>query len=444
MVDEIIELLSNPEGMDFSVVVVAITFLALTGAFGLRPSRLRGHEIALSIGCALIFGVVFLACELLLEDGVGYWLNIELTLAAALLFTFAFTAGSPSESIALIVSCVFSIMIMRSAITSAYWLLGDSNTLFGDVFGSVYQFLLYACAGLIGIFFLYYPVRPTTLMPRSSRYLLLAIPLCTVVISQSQILLGTTTAGEATETECLFNLISLVSILASYYLTCQVTRAYAQLMEEQQVNQRLELSLDHVQRSGAIVEQVRQDKHEMKNMFLYMQALYNDGRYDELGDFLNRQMPQHFDELSEFHTGNNTLDYLLTQKASEARQVGAQVCFEVLVPADLDISDRDLCGLLGNLLDNAIDASRKEAEAGHDAEVRLSIQAKRGFLIVQTKNRCSKDVLAANPRLHTTKKNAGEHGIGLKVVRSLVREHNGSFKTSMEDDSFVATALLAL
>ena len=444
MLSEIIEQLSNPEGMDYSVVVVAITFLALVGAFGVRSPRFKGREIVLSIGCALIFGVIFLALELVLESGVGYWMNIWLTLAAAILFSLAFVDGSPSESLALIVSCVFSIIIMRSTLTAAYWYFGSSITLFGDHLSTVFQVMLYVCAALVGIFYLSYPVRPSALMPRSSRYLLLAIPTCTVIISQSQIALGTMTAGETTQTECLFDLVSLVSILTSYYLTCQVTHAYAQFLDEQQINQRLELSLDHVQRSGAIVEQVRRDKHEMKNMFLYMQALCNDGRYDELSDFLNRQMPQHFDELTEFHTGNNTLDYLLTQKASEARQAGAQVCFDVLVPAEMDISDRDLCGLLGNLLDNAIDASRKEVEAGRDAEVRLSIQAMRGFLFVQTKNRCSQDVLQRNPHLQTTKANAAEHGIGIKVVKSLVHDHDGSFKTTMEDGNFVATALLAL
>lgn len=304
--------------------------------------------------------------------------------------------------------------------------------------------VLYVCTALLGLFYLKLTMSPTTAMPRSLQCLLFAIPTFTVLVSQAQMLLGIITTGEATALECLYNLISLTGVIGSYCLTCMTTRAYDQLLDERTVTQQLELQLDHVQRSSAIVEQVRKDKHELKNNYLYMQALLDGNRIDELREFLDVTMPRHFDDLTEFHTGNSTLDYLLEEKASEVRDAGARAMFKVVVPADLEIDDRDLCGLLGNLLDNAIDASRTETEAGNDAEVQLVMQMQNGMLLVQVKNRCAHDVMERNPHLRTTKKNASEHGVGLKVVRSIVTKYNGTFDAHMDGDDFVATAMLAL
>lgn len=119
MLNEIIELLSNPEGMIYSVAVIAITFYALTGSFGVRLPTLKGHAVMLVLARTLVFALVFLALELLL-DGVGYWQNIATTLIAAGIFALLFIDGNIPQRFALIISCVFSIMIMRSTITSAY------------------------------------------------------------------------------------------------------------------------------------------------------------------------------------------------------------------------------------------------------------------------------------------------------------------------------------
>ena len=432
------------EGMPFSIVLVVASCLAVIGAFGMRGHKLDGYQVPLVLAWTALFALVYIVLWFALADGVSYTTNLVLSLGFIASFAILFADGSLSERLALVISCLLSIMITRSLVTSVFWLIEGGLVPSGEPITYAYYVALYLFPLLVALFYLKFPVRPAAGMPATSRYLLLAIPVCMAIISQAQILLNNSGTLNITSGDLLFQALALVAMLASYYLTCMVTRAYDQLMEEQQVSQRLELSLDHVQRSSAIVDQVRHDKHELKNNYLYMSALLAEGRLDELTQFLDVEMVEHFDELTEFHTGNEMLDYLLAQKASEARKTGARVYFEVIVPADLGLSDRDLCGLLGNLLDNAIDASRAEAEAGNEAEVRLTMRTVRSYLSIQVQNRSSKDVLKANPRLRTTKSNASEHGIGLKVVRTIVAEHGGSFETAMEGNNFVATALLEL
>lgn len=447
MAAQVLTALGDVLALPYSSVNVAVTLCALVGAFGVHGRRFRDAGVLLAIAWSAGFFLVYQLLERVLADGVGYDLNLVLSLVATVSFSLAFVAGSLSERLALLTPCLFSVMGVRSMVTILFALFADELAWLGDASTLAFYVVLYAVQALLALLFLRFPVRPATELPASARWLLMAIPASMAVITQAQFMFYTSYEASLTWQSFFFQLLSIVAMVGSYYLTCLVTRAYDELIEARSVSQALELTLDHVRRSGAIVEQVRQDKHEMKNMFLYMQALLAEGRTDELADFLNRQMPRHFDELTEFHTGNDMLDYLLTQKASEAREAGARVCFDVVVPADLaamGISDRDLCGLLGNLLDNAVDACRGEVLAGRDAEVRLQMRVTRGYLLVEVRNRCGLNVLALNPHLRTTKERAGEHGIGLKVVRSIVSDHDGSFQTEMENGSFVATALLGL
>ncbi len=132
------------------------------------------------------------------------------------------------------------------------------------------------------------------------------------------------------------------------------------------------------------------------------------------------------------------LDLLLTQKVSEARQQGIHVVTCISLPASIEFSGEDLCGLLMNLLDNAIDASKKET-AG---DILISLHVIKAYLQIEVRNRVSQGILPGNPNLDTTKANAAQHGIGLKVVRSIVKKHNGMLDFQEKDGYFCVTALL--
>ena len=86
---------------------------------------------------------------------------------------------------------------------------------------------------------------------------------------------------------CAFNL-SLV-----YYLSCLI-----QIFDPSHgfmLNQRQALQLEHLERSAALVEQLRRDKHEMKNLFFYLQAELQLKKYDDLETFVEHNLSQRYD-----------------------------------------------------------------------------------------------------------------------------------------------------
>ncbi|HJA28998.1 MAG TPA: GHKL domain-containing protein [Candidatus Olsenella pullicola] len=420
-----------------STAMFAVTAVAL--AFGLGVRRLPLGRVPLLFACVVTYSACALAVEATSSPSLGYLVSLGLLFGASATFALVFVCGPVLVRLVTVVSCVFSMIAARSVITNVFSLY--LNELFpgSDVATLAFFVSLYgACAGL-AVFFVRFPLRPAALLPAPYWAALLAVPVATAVLQQAQTLFYVQDAA-ASPAPSLIPLLALISIVSSYAMTHVISGAYDSLMEQNAVNQQLALTLDHVRRSATIAEQVRRDKHEMKNILFYLQSLARAGLHDELEDFLEVEVSEHFAKLEEFHTGNELLDYLLTQKVGEAREAGIKTCFDVVVPAGLSIEGRDLCGLLSNLLDNAVEASAAEK----DPEIRLTMRASRGYLSIMVSNRCSTDVMRTNPHLHTTKGNAAEHGIGLRVVRSIAKKYEGSFSTEMVDGKFVATALLGL
>lgn len=217
-------------------------------------------------------------------------------------------------------------------------------------------------------------------------------------------------------------------------------RAYEKYSESSSIAQRMALQLDHVERSAAMIEQIRSDRHELKNIFFYLNSLSEAGKYDEIREFCEDHLTHRYDRLEEFNTGNEILDYLLTQKVSEAREANIHVMADVLLPPALPIVDIDLCSLLMNLLDNAIDASKKE-ERG---DIQILMNIKKNYLSLTVRNKSSQDILKNNPSLRTSKDDFANHGIGTRVIRSICKKYNGMVDYRMENGYFVADVMLEL
>ena len=144
--------------------------------------------------------------------------------------------------------------------------------------------------------------------------------------------------------------------------------------------------------------------------------------------------------LSEISSGNLLMDYILTRKIQEAHKLNMKTYVEVLVPENLPISDDDLCTILLNLLDNAIEASSLE----ENPDIQIMMKCNGDYLVIRILNKTSSDILKENPSLSTTKEDKDFHGQGLNIVRNTVQKNNGIFRYVMEGDYFCVTVMIPL
>lgn len=184
--------------------------------------------------------------------------------------------------------------------------------------------------------------------------------------------------------------------------------------------------------SGA--EEIGILKHDMKKYFFVLHTYISNGQIEESKKYLE-ELRGSSDEIpiGEYHS----LQAILKNRKMICEKEG--ICFQYSVLGNWEkIDTMDLCVLSWNMLDNAVEAERKESEK----EIQFEISNYRGYLKLECRNRIQRSVLEENPNLITSKKDKNNHGLGLASVRKMVEKYNGMQKITEEEGFFIISAYL--
>ncbi len=111
-------------------------------------------------------------------------------------------------------------------------------------------------------------------------------------------------------------------------------------------------------------------------------------------------------------------------------------------PQRTNIRSVDLCAILGNLLDNAIEAARQVPDRS-GRTVTLTIRRIHQMLVIKVENTFAAAPIQENGGLKTTKTGGGLHGWGLKSARTAAEKYDGTVQTSVSGEVFRAVATLS-
>lgn len=192
--------------------------------------------------------------------------------------------------------------------------------------------------------------------------------------------------------------------------------------------------------STEAAEQINQACHDIKNQLLAFRGKESspeqEGYFRELEITINKYK-------AVYHTGNGVLDGLLYEKGKRAQETGTQLlCF-----ADgtllVQMSPVDLCTLVGNLLDNALEACAKTENAA-DRSVLLKVTEFREYVLLRCENSNAEQLMHVGQEFLSTKMDGNQHGYGLKGIRHVVEEYGGDMTIDSESGRFVVSILLPL
>lgn len=383
--------------------------------------------------CLLIF--FFLSLTSLFENFIIYICFMGI---GALLYTILFIRGKLPTVLTLLISFLFCIYSIKGITTQIIWLIFPDNYSTTEC-QLLYYALFYLSVLLCSTFYQKTPLHFSDGIPWKYWAIIILTTIILSVLSQLYIS-SQRSYYSATPMTLIFLLFIFLAILATYYLSHLITNSYESLIESQKIKQRLELQLDYLDRSSMMIEQLRRDKHEMKNVYFYLNSLIKTNKLQELEEFIDQKLMRRYRQLEVISTGNTFIDYLLTQKINEAHEHHIHTMTDILIPEDLSIDSDDLCGLLLNLFDNAIDASKKEPHG----DIQIYMKLYKNYLSIKIRNKSTTDVLKNNPHLFTTKNDSQNHGIGLRVIQSIVKKYNGILNISMNSGYFVVDILMEL
>ncbi len=200
----------------------------------------------------------------------------------------------------------------------------------------------------------------------------------------------------------------------------------------------MEKHCDEVQ---TIYQQMRTMRHDYKNHLQVMKAYLDLGEYDKLSAYISHLNQEVSDIDKIIKTGNVMLDAILNSKLSIAHTKNIEVNTKVLLPPTLSISDYDLCTILGNLLDNAIEACESQGE-GQVRFLRIYIGLLKEQLYISVTNSYETIIQKKNGKLQSNKD--AHRGFGLMSIDSIVKRNKGYVNRQYDESIFATEILLPL
>ncbi len=140
-------------------------------------------------------------------------------------------------------------------------------------------------------------------------------------------------------------------------------------------------------------------------------------------------------------TGDEAIDYLISSKIALAGSQNIRVNTNIEFPRHTNIRSADLVAIIGNLLDNSM-----EAAGGAEGSLRfinLTIRRINAMLVIKVENGCSAAPAVADGELQTSKTEKALHGWGLKSVRTAAERYDGTIETEYNDHTFRAVVTLS-
>lgn len=224
-------------------------------------------------------------------------------------------------------------------------------------------------------------------------------------------------------TTCLFTTLSITFLLSLF------AREHCQVQKQQLLIYEMKLSETTYAQMQETAVQMREIKHELSNFFIYAQQLLKNEDYNTLKEHLDTVLNSNLPLVEAISTNNSVVNSIVNQKNAFARSLNIHTDFHVVLPDQLSIDNLTLCTLLGNLLNNAIEACQTQ----ENAFIHLNIHPIKNYLCFQIENSVTHDILKKNPHLLTTKNDADYHGYGLRIIKQITEKYNGILHYEMKN-----------
>lgn len=207
---------------------------------------------------------------------------------------------------------------------------------------------------------------------------------------------------------------------------------YERLQQQERLAALRELYYQNLRREQ---NQVRTLRHDLRNHLAALQGLLEEGQAAKALDYVNQLEGSPAFAGSRRLCGHEAANAVLSAKLEEMERLGLIADVQISLPEKLSISDVDLCALLGNALDNAMEASVKT----RDKQITLRCRVEKGVLMLKVTN-----VLTGGEtkELHSTKADSAQHGFGLPGMREIAGRYGGSLEAGPREGRFELLACL--
>ncbi len=231
-------------------------------------------------------------------------------------------------------------------------------------------------------------------------------------------------------------LLCSVQVVAEFVRNVMLRQRQVQAMKSSSQTVR-----EEYEQAQETIRQTALFRHEWKNHVAVLHLLAQKQDQDGIRAYLDR-LDGALEQLSpQSYTANPMVNTILQRFAAQAQKQHIAFHASAILPETIRIEDEDLCGLLFNLLDNALEAAAK-AEHG---DIFCSLQIRLQYLAIRCENTYNGDLcIDQDGQLLTTKGDASNHGFGLMKMRAIAEKYGSVLDISYDGNRFTVMTALKL
>lgn len=229
--------------------------------------------------------------------------------------------------------------------------------------------------------------------------------------------------------------IFLCSVISFLIYEILSANAEKELQYRQQL-QILNLSAHHQEELKGVYSQLVAHQHDLKHEIQAIEQLLETNHTHE-----GKQLLQEMKDMAvtcEFTTGNLAVDALLTAKKGVMAQKNIEFEYSLHSLTSCPLNSVQLCAVIGNLLDNAIEAIERRSEQDCGKTIRLTFERARNVMCITCENPMNPSTIRKIDDIYVSSKNDRNHGYGLSSIRSIVESSGGECCFTIKDNRFIA------
>jgi len=185
-------------------------------------------------------------------------------------------------------------------------------------------------------------------------------------------------------------------------------------------------------------EELRKFRHDVKNHMLALNSMCTSEDNSQIKKYLSQLTNEVSSKKPVEYTGNRELDAVIAPFVLEAESKNIKVQFKGRVSDNVAIDMFDMCTIISNLLNNAIEACEKIQEDKRIIEFEIAGYNSQIFISVSN-SYDMESIINQKQKFITTKEDKQNHGIGLENVSRTVKKYDGDMRISQENERFIVT-----
>jgi len=191
--------------------------------------------------------------------------------------------------------------------------------------------------------------------------------------------------------------------------------------------------------------QVKKVRHDLLSHLITLDGYLGRNQYHEAVKYIHKLNEELDFDKRGVVSDNVVIDALISNGKSKAVDEGIKFKTEIMIPKKLKIDDMDICIVLGNALNNAIEACRRITDEQVDKQIVLKMGYKQDHVLIELKNSYNPNTIKKrNGRFVSSKlyRKSDEIGIGMENMEGIIEKHEGVYQIDLQEEMFVVKIML--